>query len=435
MFYFSESEQIYDSRTGKYFGEVLNTYSNGNYRSSIVMLYSVVICDLIYKLQELYDIYNDKKAREILDTIENSKNNGKTISEWENTLLERIIKETKLIDKSTEETLRHLKNLRNLSSHPALNDKYFLYEPDKDTTISLIRNIFLNIFIKPPIFINNIIEMLSEDMKNNKDIYKFAPDELEPFLKRKYFEKMHISMVQSVLKAYWKFCFKLNNDDCKENLSINLKVFNFLLKNYFYDLKNFITKDKVFKDIEKDRAFALCKILCKHQNLYALIGEDVKIKIDKEINDNDNAFFISWFKSNKRKHLEEIAAYKRYSNVTNGVIKLAFEEYANEGLEKEFLDILINIFLESSSFDSADKNFDICISPYLEKFDSTQFKNILNGSNKNSQIYDRRKSYGDNNKLISASLTFKKLDVNYDFKQYNNLKYDKGILDKGILIE
>ncbi|WP_180999980.1 hypothetical protein, partial [Campylobacter concisus] len=190
----------------------------------------------------------------------------------------------------------------------------------------------------------------------------------------------------------------------------------------------FITKDKVFKDIEKDRAFALCKILCKHQNLYALIGEDVKIKIDKEINDNDNAFFISWFKSNKRKHLEEIAAYKRYGNVTNGVIKLAFEEYANEGLKKEFLDILINIFLESSSFDSADKNFDICISPYLEKFDSTQFKNILNGSNKNSQIYDRRKSYGDNNKLISASLTFKKLDVNYDFKQYNNLKYDKGIL-------
>ena len=139
MFYFSESEQIYDSRTGKYFGEVLNTYSNGNYRSSIVMLYSVVICDLIYKLQELYDIYNDKKAKGILETIENSKNNGKTISEWENTLLEKITKETKLIDKSTEETLRHLKNLRNLSSHPALNDNYFLYEPDKDTTISLIR--------------------------------------------------------------------------------------------------------------------------------------------------------------------------------------------------------------------------------------------------------------------------------------------------------
>ena len=43
-----EEEKIYFNKTREYFNEVMASYSIENYRSAIVMLYAVVICDLIY---------------------------------------------------------------------------------------------------------------------------------------------------------------------------------------------------------------------------------------------------------------------------------------------------------------------------------------------------------------------------------------------------
>lgn len=70
MIYIPEFEDIYFVKTQEYFNEVVSSYANGNYRSAVVMLYSVVICDLLFKLQELKDMYNDTTAVEILSQIE-----------------------------------------------------------------------------------------------------------------------------------------------------------------------------------------------------------------------------------------------------------------------------------------------------------------------------------------------------------------------------
>ena len=43
-----EADDIYFSKTREYFKEVLSSYANGNYRSAIVMLYSIAICDILY---------------------------------------------------------------------------------------------------------------------------------------------------------------------------------------------------------------------------------------------------------------------------------------------------------------------------------------------------------------------------------------------------
>ena len=71
-----EFDNIYFQKTKKYFKEVISSYSNGNYRSAIVMLYSVAICDILFKLEELKDMYNDEVAKEILQNIENSKSSS-----------------------------------------------------------------------------------------------------------------------------------------------------------------------------------------------------------------------------------------------------------------------------------------------------------------------------------------------------------------------
>ena len=54
------AENIFNSKTNNYFQEVLSSYNAGNFRSAIVMLWSVVISDLVYKIQYIEAIFEDE---------------------------------------------------------------------------------------------------------------------------------------------------------------------------------------------------------------------------------------------------------------------------------------------------------------------------------------------------------------------------------------
>ena len=58
--------QIFDALSKEYFSEVLSCYAAGNYRSAVVMLWSVVVCDLLFELQHLVDLHRDDKAKGVL---------------------------------------------------------------------------------------------------------------------------------------------------------------------------------------------------------------------------------------------------------------------------------------------------------------------------------------------------------------------------------
>ena len=62
-------EQIKEPKSKKLFNEIFSIYNQGIYRPVVVMLWTVVVCDIIYKLQYLKYIYNDKIAIEILDIV------------------------------------------------------------------------------------------------------------------------------------------------------------------------------------------------------------------------------------------------------------------------------------------------------------------------------------------------------------------------------
>ena len=227
MFYIPEEEDIYFAKTREYFNEVLSNYANGNYRSAVVMLYSVAICDLLFKLQELSDMYNDTVAAEILREVEKCRNTGdnKSKSRWEKEFVDGIYKKTKLLDLESYTNLNHLYDHRNFSAHPALNDRYELISPSKETTIALIKNVLEEILIKPPIFVKKITDMLLGDLSEKKSIYRDEPAKLREYLKRKYFDRMSISMKKSTFRSFWKLCFCLPDDDeCKRNISINRKA-------------------------------------------------------------------------------------------------------------------------------------------------------------------------------------------------------------------
>ncbi|MFC0035379.1 hypothetical protein [Cardiobacterium valvarum] len=57
------AKSIPNKNTKDYFAEVVSCYNSGNYRSAVVMLWSVAVCDLLFKLNELAERYDDTKAK------------------------------------------------------------------------------------------------------------------------------------------------------------------------------------------------------------------------------------------------------------------------------------------------------------------------------------------------------------------------------------
>lgn len=164
-----ETEKIYISKTKIYFKEVLSSYNNHNFRASIVTLYSVVIIDLLYKLEYLQDLYSDDTAKRILDEIKNIQKTNPTSPEWESILIKKIKEQTNLLEIIEFENLERLQKVRHLCAHPIYDRDFQLYIPNKETVRAFIRNTLEGILIKPPLFSKRIFEELIEDLATNKD--------------------------------------------------------------------------------------------------------------------------------------------------------------------------------------------------------------------------------------------------------------------------
>ncbi|MCU1289244.1 MAG: uncharacterized protein JWN60_1473, partial [Acidobacteria bacterium] len=118
----SSFERIDNSQTKQYFQEVLSSYQTGNYRSAVVMLWSVIICDLIYKLQYLRDVDNDSVAKDILTETETKQKANPNSPDWEIHLLKSVKDKTELLDTSDFTNLNSIQQIRHLSAHPVLSN-------------------------------------------------------------------------------------------------------------------------------------------------------------------------------------------------------------------------------------------------------------------------------------------------------------------------
>lgn len=133
-------EKINNSKSKSYFAEVLSSYHNENYRSAIVMLWSVVVCDVFFKLQDLSQIYGDSSANSILESIKNTKARNEKSSVWEMDIINKVYKDTGLLNSVEYEKLKYIQKIRHLSSHPTLDENGQLFLPSKEEVRALLRN-------------------------------------------------------------------------------------------------------------------------------------------------------------------------------------------------------------------------------------------------------------------------------------------------------
>jgi hypothetical protein len=419
------SERIYDPRTRNYFNEVLGSYINGNYRSAIVMLWTVVICDLVYKLQQMRDVYGDAKAAKLLDDIEEIQKQNPKSPDWEEKLLSLVRERTVLLEEGEFIELQHLQQQRHLSAHPVLNQTQLLHSPNQETTRALIRNALESLLLKPPILTNKVIETFVEDIAAKKDV---LPDErsLKRYVETKYLKNLKSSVENSLFAALWKFVFRLSNSDTDTNRQINLRTLHILYRRRPTEIVTYIRdhSDK-FSNINESFLSELIIFLGEHPQIYESLNDAVHTVIENATRENVSLFISATFLSDSRQqHLDElfdkinVQITERYEPLSFGEWKRIIEMFKDVGHEEKLVDKIIEIYINSPNYDLADHIFESALDPVIALINEEQAKQLLQGIEDNRQTSDRRRAKRDHNLL---KVHFDEiLGVDFDYSKYTN---------------
>ena len=217
------AERIVDRRTKAYFAEVWSSYAHGNYRSATVMLWSVVVADMLFKLEEIKSIYADPTAEGILKEIQDYKNTNPKSPEWEWHLVDKIKNRTHLLEPGDYVNLQSLVSHRHLCAHPILSATERLRTIQG--AVSGPYTEFSRWYADQATnFDKKVFAALLEDVEQKQAV---LPDDesLERYLGAKYFKGLTVPVENSLVRSLWRIVFKTTDQRCEQNRSINYRTF------------------------------------------------------------------------------------------------------------------------------------------------------------------------------------------------------------------
>jgi hypothetical protein len=430
------TEGIYHQKTKEYFEEVLSSFQHENYRSAVVMLYTVVICDLVFKLNDLKDIHNDDKAKKILEDLEADKEENPVSPDWENNLIEKSFKEAKLLENDVYTHITTLKKYRNLSGHPVLSSLEILYRPNKEMVLSLMINMLEGLLTKHPLFTKNVFVPFIVEIERIKDDFP-TEERLEIYIKSKFLVHFNKELVEYIFKHLWKSVFKSNGERETKNRSVNYKVLLIIYKIYQEALFEFIKKESAhFSDFLDENNNILDKFvdfLSIYPDIYPLLKEHTRQILTNRIKDKKQLTVKSYFLSESLqahlrildKEFHTIGEYSYYNQpfahnyiFDKNDIHFLFKICQKYNLLPGFYDLMVSHYYHSGHYNTADYTFDHCISPYYKEFSKEQLELLLKEANSNPQCYERRYAKSNHKQLLE---TAKKLLGDDVEEKYNNL--------------
>ena len=380
--------RIQESKTKEYFDEVLSCFYSGNYRSAVVMLYSVAICDLVYKLHRLKDIYNDKTATNILERIEALQDANPKSPDWENVLRDECRRNKRILTPSSATHLENLQKERHLCAHPVLKDSIELFRPKRVAVEAHIVNILAGILTLPPFLEKELLREILSDIDRQRR-YLNKGDALKKYLNSRYLDRIKSPEVESRLFLHlWKIVFHLSDDLCNRNRNKNL-FFLWLLLNRNHDLIiSQIQKEseKLSIQIDIDNMAILDKFIRtmnEYPEIYPFLENSFKISLEAKISSNSLMNNVAFFLNG-----DFLAFYQQLkSNIAEDDDLSYIMTYTERKLNAEAAHSLpIAVFSRSESFNDATNNFNHLIEPRLENFSIRNLEELLEAIKGNSQI-------------------------------------------------
>ena len=415
--------QIFDARTKEYFSEVLSCYSAGNYRSSVVMLWSVAVCDLLFKLQNLVDLYGDAKAKDILTEIGKLQEDNERSPIWETRLVESVAEQTQLLDIAERENLLHLQRQRHLAAHPVVTANFQLHRPNRETARALIRNTLDGVLTKAPILSKQIVNELVGDLEQASGIL-IDDKRLKAYLESKYYNRFNPEVEKAVFKALWKFAFRLTDEKCDKNRAINYSAMRLLFGRNPGQFKTQIEADKdYFSTIATGGAPVVCLIhfLSREPQLYDLLADHAKAAVQHVAESDASSRCLAWFTApNLQEHAEGLSEWiygEKYPEIEPSTWTAIKDISDSPEWAKTVVRLANKYYAASRSYNTADRRFTESIRMQLEQYDLEDCLDLLEGIQKNSQTYGRGRAVEDHQAIRNRLL---EIDSKVDLSSYPN---------------
>ncbi len=422
----SWTEKIYHAKTREYFTEVIKSYYSESYRSAVVMLYSIVIVDLLYKMNELVEIYSDSKAEKILDEIKKTQEKKPNSAEWESKLIELINERMSFFEKAEYLNILNLQKHRHLCAHPVLGNSYELYKPNRETTSAHIRNMLDDVLIQSPLLSKDIFEKILSDLSENKNRLN-ENLQISQYITGRYINKVSNELLIYLYRNMWKVVFRDKTDEAESNRDINFKALHvFLEKRYnilFEAMQNEIT---YYSEVDVKFFHFLIILINYFNRIFDIVSESLKILLVNSIKENADKSALAIFKSiNLEEHINKVIDMKNSNDFTihyisvNTIIEIA--NFIKVNKESNFSNLfLIEMFGQSRSYDIANDRFDKLIKPNVNDFNLSELSILVRLINDNSQIYGR---YGAKQKNTLIKQRIEQLESRFDFNQYENFQF------------
>ena len=414
-------EKIYEPKTKELFKDVYTSYTQGQYRATVVMLWTVVVCDLIYKLQYLKDIYNDSVAIDILNKIADKQKKNPKNPEWENYLLQEVNLRTQLVTDIEKENLEYLQKQRNLSAHPIITNENILFKPTKELTRSLMRTALDSILLKTPLLAKEYVDIILEDFEKKKEEFIPWDDNFDKYFQNRYINHLNNNQILNLYKLIWRMVFLPHDDRELKNITINIQLLDYIFIKFKTECINYMNKSIDYYTYDNSievAKFNFNSFLFRHKELYQILSESTKALLEAETRIfPDDIPFIFIKEKNFNECIKQISLEfnNRPNCITNNNLishAIAFKNVASEHNElNTYYNICIDWYANSYSFDEANLFFTALIRLNYKNFNKEQILKFIESSSKNSQTYYRKKA-NDDHRLIMKR--FIELDGLYD---------------------
>ncbi len=441
MFSIYEISLIKRSDSRKYFEDVLQSYYSKNYRATILLLYSLTIDDLYYKLMVMNDRKYENLSEEIQKIEELSKNASK-YSEIEDKIY-KIYKEKNILNHDTMDTLEFFKKIRNKCAHPSFF-KDEKYDPLSEEVYMIIKRVYHDILTKEA-FIKDPYKLIKSDIENKEwgnitdVIMGFKTHEehyaiFSLYFRDKYFEKFTDNNFEKLFSTLIKLIILKKDEWSILNQYKNMLLMESIIK-YLYDKGKIsilhnkyewsnIMEDHLIDDNDKNlykrEWFALT-------NMYKIL-QLIPNFVD-EINRQNHSIF-KYLQSKLLGNIDHLVDYwnlfyEDFNEIIEPIKGFNTNMYYEllekaKFLKKEQKIKILNGMLESipetNGFDNANLFCTALISQIRkENLKNKDIEEILEGMNDHQQIYSKNR-----NNSQSQINTIKDLAINLD--KYINLK-------------
>ena len=463
-----QMEKVVNPKTKEYLEEVVSCYRNGNYRASVVVLYTTLIFDLMQKIITLKDVYNEEKAKNIYEKIKRDQTDKPSDPKWETYLINEICQQMHIISPVEKEELEHLKKERNYAAHPIVSEseELTLKPIRKETAGDLIRKAFEIVFLRDAILgRRDINEKIVGDLKEYYS--RVGETGFKNYVDNKYLNRMTQARKNELFMFLWQAVFIWDDDDATRDRDSNLLgliyMYNGDRKGYQKIIKD--NEDKLLNKIQVEtfsnwynslgyneesievyenfkrssRIISLIKFIESNPDIYSCLNEYCINAVSSSVQqmykgwakgsflDIDQFLLEStavFLKDNVDIHFEEISkkSFEYVTYVDNSIhfyllgeenLKLILNQVEYIGKIDVFKKFLIDYCCSVRSFAEAELRFyhiEICKDHYNER----DYYYILKKMNCNSQIYNNTYCFKENNS--GTGNWIKKLDENFKDK-------------------